>query len=303
MGTDELPMASIMTQNWMNSLTIDDIDPISDLPGSVSEPADDRLPGQHPVMPDWVDPMFAAYFTQWQAMTAAGHYSADFGDYLRSHGVRPPRELLKREQIMKPELLRYIRDWKMPAPSMVGDTTGFNVRWDIAERIDKDRFFAEPGFIVGVSVARPKVYYGEQAGFLSSYMNTAYDWLPAVLNDEAYTSLKKFELGTGPLAHLNQAYWIDIKDLFMHGDTFMNFDPKGGGASNVSQGDHIVTLPSADFRRKYVEATEVSSQFVSATDTIAVDGVVTLDILSRLQDTTPPVWDQDDTAPDPAYVP
>lgn len=188
----------------------------------------------------------------------------------------------------------------MPVPSMTGGTTGFNVRWDIAERMDKDRFFAEPGFIFGVAVCRPKIYFGGIVGSFAEHMRTPYAWLPAVLNDEAYTSLMKFEPGTGPIPDSDQAYWIDVKDLFMYGDTFVNFskefveedvsDPENPVMGWNPAERHIVALPTNELRRRYIQANidEQFGQFVQtgAAPFLEVDGVVNLDIMSRIQDTS-----------------
>lgn len=282
---ESMPLASILQNSYLDSLTTDT---------DGANPQDDLLPGEYPHLPDFVDPMFASYYQQWEKMTAQGYYQADFSDYLRSHGVRPPRELLKHTDILKPELLRYVKDWQMPVPSMVGETTGFNVRWDIAERMDKDRFFAEPGFIFGVTVCRPKVYFGGLVGSMTEHMRTPYAWLPAVLNDEAYTSLMKFESGTGPIPSSTQAYWIDIKDLFLYGDTFVNFSkefeaPEEGVSPGWNPAErHIVSLPTPELRRRYIAQTteEQFGQLLPGPNIIEVDGIVSLDILSRIMDTS-----------------
>lgn len=286
-----LPLASILQNSYLDSLTTDT---------DGENPTEDLLPGEYPHLPDFVDPMFASYYQQWERMTAQGFYQADFADYLRSHGVRPPRELLKHTETLRPELIRYIKDWKMPVPSMTGGTTGFNVRWDIAERMDKDRFFAEPGFIFGVAVARPKIYFGGLVGSFAEHMRTPYAWLPAVLNDEAYTSLMKFESGTGPIPESLEDYWLDVKDLFLYGDTFVNFsketvvedltDPENPIFGWNPEERHVIALPTAELRRRYIAASAVEQfgQFVTtaAVPYIEVDGVCNLDIMSRIHDTS-----------------
>ena len=292
-GENGLPLSSILQNSYLDSLTVDEMGGLA---------ADDLLPGQYPVLPDFIDPMFEGYFQQWSKMTAEGYYQADFGDYLRSHGVRPPRELLRHTENLKPELLRYIKDWKMPVPSMTGTTTGFNVRWDIAERMDKDRFFAEPGFIVGVAVCRPKIYFGGLVGSFAEHLRTPYTWLPAVLNDEDYTSLIKFESGTGPIPTATDDYWLDVKDLFLYGDTFVNFsklyqeeipsDPPGGPPEQlewIPEERNIISLPTADLRRRYIEQGTESYHFTGPylhPHRLEVDGVVSLDILGRVHETS-----------------
>lgn len=277
LGPNGLPLSSILQNSWMDSLKGDD---------SVIPVPDDELPGMYPVLPDHVDPAFAPHFAQWEQMRAMGIYTADFGDYLKTFGVTVPRELRKDVEVLRPELLRYIKDWKYPQPSMVGETTGFQVRWDIAERIDKDRHFAEPGFIVGVTVCRPKVYYARQLGNMAGWLTNAYSWVPAVLHDQAYTSLIKFLAGTGPVKGATDDYWVDARDLFMHGDQYMNFNPLDGTGANINEAAGFANLPTADLKRRYIPAGDARDQFIDPTKWIEVDGVVTLDILSRIEDTS-----------------
>lgn len=272
-----LPIASILQTSWADSAKNED---------EVVNVSGDELPGQSPVLPDDVDPAFSAAFAQWEMMTASGLYTATFADYLRSFGITPPKEVQPVQDVRKPELLRYIRNWKYPQPSMVGGTTGFNIRWDIAERIDKDYFFAEPGFIFGVTVARPKVYFAKQLAPIVAYMNDAYSWLPAVLSDEPYTSLRRFAAGTGPIQGVTDDYWIDVKDLFLYGDQFANFATMDGSFNNTAADQSFVSLPTATLRRKYMLNTELRHGFAGNTGDIQVDGVVSLDIASRLHETS-----------------
>ena len=75
---------------------------------------------------------------------------ADFEDYLASFGVHIPNAELNR-----PELIRMTKNWTYPTNTLDGDgTINSQASWSIQERADKDRFFKEPGFIFGVTVAR-----------------------------------------------------------------------------------------------------------------------------------------------------
>ena len=97
-----------------------------------------------------------------------------YEDYLRTFGVRAA-EVVK-ESI--PELLRYSKSWQYPS-STVDAVTGVPtsaVSWGISERLDKDRYFKQPGFIFGVSVARPKIYLGNQRGPAVHLMQDGISW-------------------------------------------------------------------------------------------------------------------------------
>lgn len=209
-------IASMNIKNFMESAIFD-----SDVPQH-----DERLPGEYPELPDQgIPPGMEAAYEHWQSMRAMQLTTATFEDYLKSFGVSPAKEL-QVEEIHRPELIRYIREWVLPQVKYDTSTGSAapQVVVNMAERADKDRFFAEPGFIVGLVVARPKMYLNSIKGSGVGMMDNAYAWLPAVLSDEPYTSLKKFAANTGPVPDAQEAYWVDIKDLFMHGDEFKTFD-------------------------------------------------------------------------------
>src|SRR5690349_19825916 len=120
-----------------------------------------------------------------------------YEDWLKTYGVRGQAA----QDPHRPELIRFVRDWTYPT-NTVEPTTGVPssaCSWALSERADKDRFFAEPGFIFGCTVVRPKVYFSKQTGALASAMTDALSWLPAVMRDEVYTSLREFATATGPV--------------------------------------------------------------------------------------------------------
>ena len=110
----------------------------------------------------------------------------------------------------------------------------------------------------------------------------------------------KFEALTGPIPTSTEAYWIDIKDLFMYGDTFVNFskefvaedteaEPPVEGWNPAER--HIISLPTAELRRKYLDNSdplEQFGQFITGPNIpyLEVDGICSLDILSRIMDTS-----------------
>lgn len=229
---------------------------------------------------------FADAFAQWQELVAMQMTAATFDDWLKQFGVTAPREL--REELHRPELLRYVREYQYPSNTVnpADGSVASAVSWSVAARADKDRFFAEPGFIVGVTTSRPKVYLGKQQGYTAQFMLDAYSWLPAVLQDAPYTSLKKFDdAGLGPLAGQTGDYWIDLRDLFVHGEQFVNV-PLDAAHTNVVQ----LPIPATGEEKEsaYPSDADVASFFASSeAATVRVDGRCDLNILSRLDDTTP----------------
>lgn len=209
---------------------------------------------------------------------------ATFEDWLATFGVKIPRK--ENEELHRPELLRFVRDWQYPAESTTSAGLPAAVaRWNISERADKDRFFKEPGFVFGVTVTRPKVYLANQKGAAVIMMDDAYAWLPAVLAGESYTSLRELlhtgpadgPLGTTPSA----TYWIDLKDLFLFGDQFANFAMSAADKSHVA-------LPSTALAKRYAASADADALFSAASpaNTFHEDGIVSLNVLGTLQETT-----------------
>ena len=104
-----------------------------------------------------------------------------FEDWCSEFGVTMPKE-----ELFKPELIRYAKDLTYPS-NTIDPTSGAPrsaASWASALRADKDRFCKEPGFLVGVSVIRPKVYFKNLDRHFTMLMRNAYGWLPpAIVND------------------------------------------------------------------------------------------------------------------------
>jgi hypothetical protein len=277
---EALPLASLNVDHWSDSMKL----------SSQVHTHDDELPGEDDhALPPGIPVGFEAHYTQWQHMRAIKLTEATFEDYIKSFGVRPAAAL--REEKHKPELLRYLRDWAYPG---VGNAvTGLNadgttrigpydqVKFDVTERADKDRYFAEPGFVFGVTVARPKVYFSTQRAAGVSMLDNAYAWVPAVLQDEPYTSLRKYLAGEGPIAGVAEEYWVDVRDLFVHGDQFVNIGINEFGFNAAAFEPASVYAPRSQLQRRYaiVQDQEKRPNFL-------MDGVVSLTIASTISDTS-----------------
>lgn len=222
-------------------------------------------------------------------MIENGLTDMDYEDYLATYGVRP-----RREDSHIPELVRYVREWTYPSNTIDPDT-GAPVgaaSWAITAGAQKPRFFKEPGFLVGFTCARPKTYFGNQKGTTSAYLNNAYNWLPALVNDPrasfqlvpdgAYASFK-WPGVFGDITDAAGAYF-DTKDLFIYGEQFTNADLSGA----IPTDQNFVALPGADLSRRYVSSTDMDNLFKSASplNKIRQDGIVSLTISGRQQDTS-----------------
>jgi len=235
-----------------------------------------------------------AAFRQWEYMRLNELTQMSYEDFLRTYGVRTSRI----EQ-HRPELIRYIRVWQYPS-SVIQPSDGLPsaaVSWAIQEKIDKDRFFTEPGFIFGVSVTRAKVYMA-QHGYAAAYLDRAFDWMPAVLREDVYSSLKKYANGSGPARQVTDTdgYWVDMRDLFVHGDQFL-FNATVQAMPTIFNGEgwgsNQVALPSAGLNVEYPSDADVKNLFQYANGSgpnirwnVKQDGVLSLNILGTQQDHT-----------------
>lgn len=269
---DGLPAAAINVENWAQSSGLSavyDTEP----PPELTIGTDGKINASE------VNTMMQ----NWEFLRGNNMTDMTYEDYLRSFGISAPKVELHR-----PELLRYVREWSYPS-NTINPTDGSAasaVSWAVSERADKDRLFREPGFVIGLTVARPKVYLKNLDGNGVGMMADALTWLPALMKEDPWTSLKKFAETKGPLAAIVTdagGYWVDVKDLLLHGDDFVNVARSTAGLSMVS-------LPSANLANKYYPAlSDVEALFVGATadkQKVRQDGILTLDILGNQFDTT-----------------
>lgn len=269
---DGLPAAAVNVENWAQSAGLSAV--------YDTEPPPEVVVG--------TDGKFNAseintMMQNWEFLRGNNMTDMTYEDYLRSFGISAPKVELHR-----PELLRYVREWSYPS-NTINPTDGSAasaVSWAVSERADKDRLFREPGFVVGLTVARPKVYLKNLDGNGVGMMADALTWLPALMKDDPWTSLKKFPETKGPLSTIVAdagGYWVDVKDLLMYGDDFIN-------VARTTAGLSMVSLPTANLVNKYYPPlADVEALFVGATadkQKVRQDGVCTLDILGNQFDTT-----------------
>jgi len=214
---------------------------------------------------------------------------SSFEDYLGTFGVRTSDEALDR-----PEIIRFCKNWTYPTNTVDGDgTINTQVSWSVQERADKDRFFKEPGFIFGVTIARPKLYMSLQTQASVSILNDSLSWLPAIMKPEIHSSMKKLQgnsaafpisaaaspTGGGLDSDLN--YWFDVRDLFLYGDQYVN-RTQGADVNNAVRAEDMATFHG----KKYPQSAAL--QTIGKTDTLTYesDGVVSLNILGTQLDAT-----------------
>lgn len=217
----------------------------------------------------------------WQQYRSANLTHMSYEEYLSTYGIPLPQGS---ESSRRPELVRFVRDWSYPTNTVdpVTGTPTSAVSWAIAERADKDRFFREPGFLVGVTCIRPKVYLKTHYGTVTGGMKDALSWLPAVLGDNPEYSIRKFTPAAGPLSGIGADYRIDLKDLLLYGEQYINYNPSTAATKNM------VSLPSTTLGKKYPSDADADAMFKApASNMIHMDGIVSLNILGQQIETTP----------------
>lgn len=230
----------------------------------------------------------------WNDLNARGLVQISFEDYLEQYGVRTKVA----QDDLTPELLRLMVDWQYPI-SAIDPTDGSAasaLTWTVDETLKKPKNFKEPGFIIGLQVMRPFVMFSAQGGYLAQYMASAYDWLPASLMDSAIVSIKKVpgvttntataggaEDASGPFPAITDDYQLDLRDLFMYGDQFWNFD------MSASTWCAQVGLPTAALEKDYPTDAMGHALFVGGdgSDLTRCQGFAQFQIASPVQDLTP----------------
>lgn len=218
-----------------------------------------------------------AAYDEYEMLRQGAFVQMTFEDYLAQQGVRQPEQ----QEIHRPELIRYVRQWQYPV-SAIDPTDGSAasaVQWSMSERIDKNRFFTEPGFIFGVTVARPKIYMLGTAFNGVQLMSDYKKWLPSILDDNPTASL--FNLPDNKLG-VNwtdaAGVWVDVKDLFLYGDQLVT------NAVNPELNTYGPNITSDSL--KYVSSANINSLFAASSPDVSnarirEDGICTMNIRSR----------------------
>ena len=220
----------------------------------------------------------------WEYLRSNNLTEMTYEDYLRTFGVKVDVV----EEALAPELLRYSREWQYPN-NVVDPTSGVptpGLSWGINLRMDKDRYVKEPGFIFGVTVARPKLYLGNQRGPAVHLMQDGISWLPIMLRDNDFSSMKQVTKAGSILPTATaDGFYVDIADIFVHGDQFFHNDV---AETQFPLAGPVVALPEAGLNARYPSEAMVDGLFKAvANNVIYQDGVMRMSMLGTIVDTTP----------------
>lgn len=281
---DSIPLARATMpgrEGWMQSMQQD----------TTEANPDELLRGENPDDPS----VSSTYQEAYDRMRQMGATDLTYEDFLRAFGIKG----LTVKRPNRPELLRYLRAWQYPSTHVdpTGGATNTVVSWAVQETVNKDRFFKEPGFIFGVSCARPKIYLSKQGNTAAGLMEGALAWLPATLRNRPELGLKKIAAAVGPLAGNTGGldYWIDVRDLFMYGDQFVNVDLASTDAGLVALPAFTAGAPNTLTKKDmlYVTATMIEGLFsstagagVRAGRQVKQDGALDLHIATAEADPT-----------------
>lgn len=277
-ATSGLPIAQVVQVPGFLESCIAQDDETAELDQSVSTAGDNEFT---------IRELELAY-QQFEMARAQNLTQMSFEDYLEASGVRGA----SKTEPHKPELIRFVRQWTYPT-NTVEPTTGVPssaVVWSVAERADKNRFFDEPGFLLGCTVARPKAYFGNLEGSAAHYLRDMRSWLPPQLRNDARVARFGFAAGAGPAGpgFDTEAYRYSTDDIFLYGDQFINFDPVAD--KDVSK----VALPIDGvnlLNTRYPSETDANQLFADDVAGVKIflrqDGVVDLRINSTLRDSLP----------------
>lgn len=256
---DGMPIATVQMNNWTDSLSVEgeqafDIDVDLDADGTVTTSEIEES------------------MRMWQQLTAQGNIAMTYEQWLQTYGVNIPQI----DIAGRPELLRDVRQWHTPRLGVNAEgTPANNIRWDMRYRADKNRFFKEPGFILGLNVIRPKVFLKNQKESVTASMRDAYAWMPAMLLEDRHSSMidqPTLQNVTGSTATLS----FDIRDLMTRGEQFL-----GVPLTNTP----YVTLPDLDgLNKKYPSQTDITDLFETNYGLAKIDGVVNMSIATKVSD-------------------
>ena len=270
-----MPIAGLNSESWLSSVL-----PVTDLDTSDGV-ADDEVTGLY----DDLDNRRLMY----ERILELGMTTASYEDWLRMNGIG---DVPAEATIPKPELIRFNREYQFPSNTVdpSNGTPSSAVSWSVDVLANKSRFFKEPGFLFGVTVCRPKVYLSRVRGNATSLFASALNWLPGMAH-EAAASIIEVTKTTGPLGSgvadatsPAQNYVVDLRDLLLFGDQFLNFDLASTDAN-------LVALPTTAMIKGMPSQTDINGLFTGSTEAtrkVWQDGIAAFNILGRQTDQTAP---------------
>ncbi len=234
-----------------------------------------------------------AQMTAWQMVQQMQMTELSYESYLEQYGVTSMN--IGRGD---PEILRFSRSWTKPS-NTVDPATGTPSSawvWNDEMKLEKDKRFEEPGFIIMLAAVRPKMYQRGQVYSMVSNLWGFSDWYPAYNLTDPAAGIKRIGSDDGVFVDdLNAAegelqMLYDHRDLLSHGEQFVNdLDPQYP-LPTANGWSTIAAATDADVRGEYADDQSVQDLFIgtaSKTERCYYEGIVGLTIAGHVQDTTP----------------
>ncbi len=234
-----------------------------------------------------------AQISAWQMVAQMQMTELSYESYLEQYGVSSMRL-----GIGEPEILRFTRSWTKPT-NVIDPADGSPSSawvWNDELKLEKDKRFEEPGFIIQLAAVRPKMY---QAGQVKSVVQTLWgfsDWFPAYTLRDPAEGIKR--IGTDDdvfLTTLNAAegevqLLYDHRDLLSHGEQFINDTALHYPLPTAAGWSTVAAASPANVRGEYADSQGIQDIFVSTADAqerCLYEGITSLTIAGHIEDTTP----------------
>lgn len=268
------PIVQIRTNTWLDSITDDSVMPEGAAISGATDMGDlDRL------------------YNAFEQLRAMGLSDMTYEDFLRAQGIHIP----ERDE-NRPVELAHFSDFTYPSNTVTQGTGAVTsaCSWVFKQGTKKPYFVKEPGFIVGLTVTRPKTYFAGLAGKLADFATRAWDWMPFYMMDMPETSLKYFAADTGPLGDRTTPtddHWVDMRDELLYGDQFQNVVPFNAAPADVGT-ENMLSYPTGATATmddwKYPAESAIKQLFVTPASAFYVkeDGYVSLSIKGKQVDYT-----------------
>lgn len=268
------PIVQIREASWLDSITDDSVMPEGAAIAGATDMGDlDRL------------------YNAFEQLRAMGLSDMTYEDFLRAQGIHIP----ERDE-NRPVEIAHFSDFTYPSNTVTQGTGAVTsaCSWVFKNGTKKPYFFKEPGFIIGITVTRPKTYFAGLAGKIADFATRAWDWMPFYMMDMPETSLKYFAPDTGPLGDRTTPtddHWVDMRDELLYGDQFQNVIPFNAVPVDVGT-ENMISYPSGATATqddwKYPLETAIKQLFVTPASAFYVkeDGYVSLSIKGKQVDYT-----------------
>ncbi len=117
-----------------------------------------------------------AQMTAWQMIQQMQMTELSYESYLEQYGVSSMKL-----GIGEPEILRFTRSWTKPTNTIdpTNGTPSSAWVWNDEMKLEKDKRFEEPGFILQMAAVRPKMYQSSQWYSMVQTLWGFTDWYPA----------------------------------------------------------------------------------------------------------------------------